>query len=301
MTQTLIRRHVAATHPRGPNPVSTRAQTRARRATVPHRLSTRDTARRDHNLARTGRSTHARCGTSTALARDGTTGGTGTRLTWTLASAGAPRGLPLRPLGATWLRSETSSSRPFDPRTGPALRPQPAEGVSAQPPSSGQSARCQFLPQRPARCGSGKLRSLTPIGGPAEGGGHCSGREPAHSRISNFVWRPQISRLLGLCGWSLLRHEREHQLRPDRTSPGAIVPIVVGRASRRARRRLCFAAVAGRRSLERSRESGARGRRPRAVPSLVHSPDASVSRGSARRMLPPRRRSQARRYRAIAP
>jgi hypothetical protein len=138
MTQTLIRRHVAATHPRGPNPVSTRARTRARRATVPHRQSTGDTAR--------------------TPAHDW----------WDWYAAymdarerGSPRGLPLPPLGATSLRSETPSSRPFDPRTGPVLRPQPAKGVSAQPnqqfcvaPTNLPSARSMRLVIAPPRIGA---------------------------------------------------------------------------------------------------------------------------------------------------
>ena len=45
-----------------------------------------------------------------------TTGGTGTRRTWTLASAGAPRRRPPRPLVATWRRSSTLSSRQLDVR-----------------------------------------------------------------------------------------------------------------------------------------------------------------------------------------
>src|SRR6185295_14092269 len=46
-----------------------------------------------------------------------TTGGTGTRRTWTLASAGALRRRPPRPLVATWRTSSTSSSRPLDARS----------------------------------------------------------------------------------------------------------------------------------------------------------------------------------------
>src|SRR5205814_2229598 len=41
-----------------------------------------------------------------------TTGGTGTRRTWTLARAGALRMRPPPPRGATWRRSSTSSCRP---------------------------------------------------------------------------------------------------------------------------------------------------------------------------------------------
>jgi len=59
-----------------------------------------------------------------------TTGGTGTRRTWTLASAAALRRRPPRPLVATWRRSSTLSSRLLDARTARCMRRFPASPIA---------------------------------------------------------------------------------------------------------------------------------------------------------------------------
>ena len=58
-----------------------------------------------------------------------TTGGTGTRRTWTRASAGAPRRRPPRRPAATWPRSSTSSCHPPDAGPDPARARSRREGT----------------------------------------------------------------------------------------------------------------------------------------------------------------------------
>src|SRR3954471_7665674 len=89
-----------------------------------------------------------------------TTGGTGTRRTWTLARAGALRTRP-RPLpGATWRRSSTSSCRPgestavhffngmVDPQQGAHMATLRLTGPTTAPPEQFFAALTDFGPGR---------------------------------------------------------------------------------------------------------------------------------------------------------
>jgi hypothetical protein len=76
-------------------------------------------------------------------------------------------------------------------------------------------------PRRPARWVR-EIRFPNPDWRPCQRGRALQLRRRASAHPNHrFVWRAQISRLLGPCGWSSLRHGWEHLLRPDRTHASA--------------------------------------------------------------------------------